>query len=327
MKILVTGSAGHLGEGLMRTLDRTEHEAIGLDIQSSPFTHRVGSVADRAFVEACVRGVDAILHTATLHKPHIETHSNQEFVDTNLTGTLNLLEAAVAAGVQVFVYTSTTSTFGRALVPARGEPASWITEDVAPIPKNIYGITKLAAENVCELIHRRSGLPCIVLRTARFFPEEDDDRAARQSFQSDNLKVNELLYRRADIADVVSAHVLAMTKAPALGFDRFIISATTPFTRDDLPELRVRADDVVSRRCPGHESVYAKRGWSIPRTIDRVYVNERARLHLGWRPRHDFNHAIERLRANEDYRSALANAIGSKGYHTQTFGDGPYPVS
>src|SRR6478735_6708249 len=138
MKILVTGSAGHLGEGLMRTLAHSEHEALGLDIKPSHFTQRVGSIADRAFVERCVRGADAILHTATLHKPHIETHSRQDFVDTNITGTLNLLEAAVAEGVKVFVFTSTTSTFGRALVPAQGEPASWITEDVVPIPKNIY---------------------------------------------------------------------------------------------------------------------------------------------------------------------------------------------
>ncbi len=234
MKILVTGSAGHLGEGLMRTLAHSEHRALGLDIKASPFTQLVGSITERAFVESSVRGVDAILHTATLHKPHIETHSRQEFVDTNITGTLNLLEAAVAEGVKVFVFTSTTSTFGRALVPAQGEPAKWITEDVVPIPKNIYGITKLAAENLCELIHRNYALPCLVLRTARFFPEDDDNRAHRQSFDNDNLKVNELLYRRADIEDVVTAHLLALEKAPALGFDRFIISATTPFTRDDL---------------------------------------------------------------------------------------------
>src|SRR5438067_13942126 len=88
-------------------------------------------------------------------------------------------------------------------IPAEGEPARWITEDVAPQPRNIYGVTKLAAEQLCELIHRRSGLPCLILRTSRFFPEEDDDRAAREAYRDDNLKVNEFLNRRADIADVV----------------------------------------------------------------------------------------------------------------------------
>jgi len=327
VRILVTGSAGHLGEALMRTLAHSEHEAVGLDIQKSPFTQRVGSIVERAFVEECVQGAEVVLHTATLHKPHIETHSRQDFVDTNITGTLNLLEAAAAAGVKGFVFTSTTSTFGRALVPARGEPASWITEAVVPIPKNIYGITKLAAENLCELIHRRSGLPCVVLRTARFFPEDDDNRNVRAAFDNDNLKVNELLYRRADIEDVVTAHLLAVSKAPALGFDRFVISANTPFTRDDLPELHTHAERVVQRLFPGHEAVYRQRGWALPSTIDRVYVNERARTHLGWQPRYDFNYAIQQLRTNQEYRSPLALAVGAKGYHAQEFLDEPYPVS
>jgi UDP-glucose 4-epimerase len=326
VKILVTGSAGHLGEGLMRTLADSEHEAVGLDIKESPFTQRVGSIADRTFVEQCVQGVDVVLHAATLHKPHIETHSRQDFVDTNITGTLNLLEAAVAAGVKAFVYTSTTSAFGRALIPAQGASASWITEDVVPVPKNIYGVTKLAAEHLCELVHRKSGLPCIILRTARFFPEEDDDRA-RRALDPDNLKVNELLYRRADIEDVVTAHLLAMSKAPSLGFDRFIISATTPFTREDLPDLMGHADRLLRRRYPEHEAEYLKRGWTLPHGIDRVYVNERARTRLGWHPRYDFDFALRRLRAGEDYRSPLARAVGAKGYHAQTFADGPYPVS
>ena len=326
MKILVTGSAGHLGEGLMRTLAHSEHEAVGLDIKESPFTQRVGSTAERAFVEDCVHGVDVVLHTATLHKPHVETHSHQDFVDTNITGTLNLLEAAVSAGVNAFVYTSTTSTFGRALVPALGEPATWITEEVVPIPKNIYGITKLAAENLCELVHRKSGLACVVLRAARFFPEETDSRAAREAFDIDNFKVNELLYRRADLEDVVTAHLLAMSKAPALGFDRFIISATTPFTRTDVRELYAHAERVVQRISPEYEAEYRKRGWLLPRGIDRVYVNERARMRLGWKPRYDFDYALRQLQANQDYRSPLAVIVGAKGYHAQKFVDGPYPV-
>jgi len=326
MKILVTGSAGHLGEGLMRTLAHSEHEAVGLDIKESPFTQRVGSIAERAFVEDCVHGVDVVLHTATLHKPHVETHSHQDFVDTNITGTLNLLEAAVSAGVKAFVYTSTTSTFGRALVPAQGEPATWITEEVVPIPKNIYGITKLAAENLCELVHRKSGLACVVLRAARFFPEETDSRAAREAFDIDNFKVNELLYRRADLEDVVTAHLLAMSKAPALGFDRFIISATTPFTRTDVRELHAHAERVMQRISPEYEAEYRKRGWLLPRGIDRVYVNERARMRLGWKPRYDFDYALRQLQANQDYRSPLAVIVGAKGYHAQKFVDGPYPA-
>jgi UDP-glucose 4-epimerase len=121
----------------------------------------------------------AVIHTATLHKPHVVTHSWQEFVDTNISGTLVLLEEAAAAGVQSFVFTSTTSAFGAALSPASGRPAAWITEEVVPVVKNIDGATKIAAEALCELFQKERGLPAIVLRTSRFFREPDDDPKAR----------------------------------------------------------------------------------------------------------------------------------------------------
>ena len=195
----------------------------------SPHTNVVGSIADRDLVRRSVEGVDAIVHAATLHKPHVGSHRRQDFVDTNVTGTLNLLEEAVAAGVGRFVFTSTTSTFGRALVPPAGAPAAWITEDVTPVPRNVYGATKTAAEDLCELVHRDHGLPCLILRTSRFFPEADDRDEIRAAYDDANLKVNELLYRRVDLEDVVSAHRLALERAPEIGFGRYIVSATTPF--------------------------------------------------------------------------------------------------
>jgi UDP-glucose 4-epimerase len=326
MAILVTGSAGHLGEALMRTLLEAGHQPIGVDVKQSPFTQEVGSITDRRFVKRCMAGVHAVLHAATLHKPHVVTHTRQDFVDTNITGTLNLLEEASAAGAGAFVFTSTTSVFGRASTPPLHAPAAWITEDVVPAPGNIYGITKVAAENLCELFHRTRGLPCIILRTSRFFPEEDDRKETRQAYDDANVKVNEFLYRRADIEDVVSAHVLALERAQSIGFGRYIVSATTPFTAGDLRELRTNAGVVVRRREPRYEDVYASRGWSMFPGIDRVYVNERARSELGWSPRYDFAGIIDRLREGSDPRSPLARAVGSKGYHSRAFTGEPYPV-
>jgi UDP-glucose 4-epimerase len=326
MAVLVTGSAGHLGEALMRVLRERGHEPIGVDIEPSAFTAETGSIADRSFVKKCMAGAHAVLHAATLHKPHVATHSRQAFIDTNITGTLNLLEEAAATGVGAFVFTSTTSVFGRALTPSPGAPAAWITEDVVPLPKNIYGVTKLAAENLCELFHRIRGLRCLILRTSRFFPEPDDRKDTRDSYEDANVKVNEFLYRRADIEDIVNAHLLALERAHDIGFGRYIVSATTPFTRDDLGELHADAPAVVRRRAPQYEDVYRSRGWAMFPAIDRVYVNERARSELGWKPRYDFAHVIDLLRRGESPRSALAASIGSKGYHAETFTDGPYPV-
>jgi nucleoside-diphosphate-sugar epimerase len=320
VRILVTGGCGHLGEALMRVLPEHGHEVIGLDVLASPYTNVVGSIADRLVVRDSIAGVDAVVHTATLHKPHVESHGRMDFVETNVAGTLNLLEEAVAANVSRFIFTSTTSAFGRALTPDEHKPAAWITEDVVPVPRNIYGTTKAAAENLCELIARDDGLSVLILRTSRFFPEPDDRDKVRNAYDDLNLKVNELLYRRVDVEDVVSAHLLALERAPVIGFGRYIISATTPFTSDDLASIRTDLPSVVRRLFPDFEDIYGVRGWRMFPAIERVYVNERARSDLGWLPRYDFRHALDRLAEGADPRSPLARSIGAKGYHAVSTG-------
>jgi nucleoside-diphosphate-sugar epimerase len=228
--------------------------------------------------------------------------------------------------VAAFVFTSTTSAFGRALEPPAGAPAVWVTEDIAPAPRNIYGMTKTAAEDLCELFQKDNGLACVILRTSRFFPEEDDRKETREAYADDNVKANEYLYRRVDLEDAVAAHLLAMERAPAIGFGRYIISATTPFTPDDLADLRAGAPLVVGRRVPEYEEEYSRRGWRMFPGIERVYVNERARKDLGWRPRYDFGYVLGHLKAGQDFRSPLSRAVGSKGYHARGFAQGPYPV-
>ena len=327
MTILVTGSAGHLGEAILRTLRGRASPARGIDLKPSPFTDAVGSIVDPDFVRAQMNGISAVIHTATLHKPHVATHSKQDFVDTNVTGTLNLLEAAAAAGVKSFAFTSTTSAFGSQLRPEAGQAAVWVTEDLPPVPKNIYGTTKLMAETLCELFFRERGLPVVVLRTSRFFPEDDDDSAMRSDYAPENAQANELLYRRLDIADAVSAHLLAAERAPEIGFARYIVSATSPFEPRHLAALARDAADLVRELYPDCAELYAARGWRLFPEIDRVYVNDRARRELGWRPEFDFAHVLRSLRAGQDFRSRLAREIGSKGYHDTVFDDGPYPVA
>jgi nucleoside-diphosphate-sugar epimerase len=155
----------------------------------------------------------------------------------------------------------------------------------------------------------------------------DDAPAVRRDYDDGNVKANEYLFRRVELQDVVDAHLLAVEKARRIGFGRYIISATTPFHPEDLPELRRNAPRVVRRRTPEYEEEYARRGWKMFPSIDRIYVNERARRELGWQPKYDFRRIIECLRTGEDRRSPLARAVGSKGYHDRTFAEGPYPLS
>jgi UDP-glucose 4-epimerase len=315
MKILVTGSSGHLGEALVRRLIELHHDVVGIDILPSPATSLIGSIIDRSFVAKAMKGVEVVLHTATLHKPHVSTHNRQLFVDTNITSTLNLLEESVRANVRSFIYTSTTSTFGDALVPGKGEPAIWINEEVLPIPKNIYGVTKTAAEELCQLFYRNEKLPCLVLKTSRFFPEQDDQKVISENYEDGNVKANEYLYRRVEIGDVVSAHLLAIEKAPTIGFNKYIISATTPFTQNDLSGLYIDAPKIVGQLFPDYESLYSTFNWKMFPVIDRVYVNDKARKELGWNPIYDFRYILELLKVSEDIKSPLAKAIGIKGYH------------
>ena len=327
MRILVTGSAGHLGEGLIRHLDHSGHEPVGVDINTSQFTTLSGTVTDLDFVDSCMQDVDAVIHAATLHKPHVGKHSRQAFVDTNISGTLNLLEAAVRHQVGAFVYTSTTSAFGDAMRPAQGDPAVWVTEAIRSQPRNIYGVTKLAAEHLCQMFHRNMALPCVVLRTSRFFPEDDDNRHKRDAFDDDNLKLNELLFRRADLHDMVTAHVSAVAKAPEIGFGKFIISATSPFGHEDAAALAV--DTPL-----GRGAVCARfRPSCIKSTVGRCSKRSAASMTiawpveiLGWSPEFSFAQAISDLLEGRDYRSKLSTQVGKKGYHDQVFEDGPYPV-
>ncbi|ORE96583.1 NAD-dependent epimerase/dehydratase [Stappia sp. 22II-S9-Z10] len=324
MRVLVTGSTGHLGEALMRLLPAAGHEPVGLDVKPGPFTAINGSVADPAVVRAAMVGVDAVIHTATLHKPHVVTHTKADFVEVNISGTLALLEAAAEAGVPRFVFTSTTSAFGAALNPGPDEPAAWIDEDVRPIPKNIYGVTKTAAEDIAALFAQRGGMNVTVLRTSRFFPEDDDSAAVRARWSAENAKANEFLYRRVDLEDAATAHIAALTAGR--DFQRYIVSAPPPFSRADTAELRRDPHRVVARLFPEFEAVYAAAGWTMAPTFDRVYDSARAVAGLGWRPRWDFAAILAQVAAGSPIGSDLARTVGSKGYHETVFADGPFPV-
>ena len=125
---------------------------------------------------------------------------------------------------------------------------------------------------------------------------------------------------------MAAAHLAALERAAEIGFGMFIVSATTPFDRSDLPALASDAPAVIRARFPESEALFAERGWRFFPAFDRVYDYRRARERLGWQPRYDFRHVLDCLAAGRDFRSELAQAVGAKGYHDRVFADGPYPV-
>ncbi|KAK4034047.1 hypothetical protein C8A01DRAFT_49468 [Parachaetomium inaequale] len=329
--VLVTGSAGHLGKALMLALPELGYSPIGIDITPGPTTTYTGSITDTALLTSLFTTHQPahVIHAATLHKPHVDSHTKNDFIQTNIAGTLALLEAATTtttctSTVKSFTFISTTSTFGSALSPAPGQPAAWIDESVVPQPKNIYGVTKTAAEDVCRLVHKQTGLPVIVLRTSRFFPEEDDDAERRGAMDGENLKVLELAYRRVDIADVVAACVCAMEKGGKgeVVWGKYIVSAPAPFGKDEvtLRGLDEDAGMVFKGVVPGVAEVFEKKGWRLLERVDRVYDSGRAVRELGWRPEYTFEKAVERVGRGEEWRSELTLKVGKLGYHAVSTG-------
>ncbi|RZF60920.1 NAD(P)-dependent oxidoreductase [Sphingomonas populi] len=296
MRVLLTGSSGWLGRFLAPRLRAAGHVVTGLDVAPGTDTDVIGSVGDRAHIDRLFaqHRFDAVIHSGALHKPDIVRYPRQAFIDVNVAGTLNLLEAAVTHGAGRFVFTSTTSLMiSAAIRDGAGDEAVWIDESLAPLePRNIYGITKLAAEQMCRLIHSEHRLPVLILRTGRFFPEDDD---THHTLDGENMKANELLHRRLTVEDAADAHLVALERAPDIGFGTFILSAPTPFTRADCAALKTDAAAVIARAFPDAPTLYAARGWSLPAHIDRVYDAGLAERVLGFRCRTGFAEQLAAL--------------------------------
>lgn len=320
MRILLTGSSGWLGRYLVPLLRTAGHEVTGLDVAPGAHTQILGTIADRALIERAFAEHDfeGVIHAGALHKPDIARYPRQAFIDVNVTGTLNLLEAAVAAKASRFVFTSTTSLMiSTAIREGHGDTAVWIDETLAPLePRNVYGVTKLAAEQLCHLVHREHGLPVMVLRTSRFFPEDDD---THQILSGENMKANELLHRRLTVEDAAAAHLVALERAPEIGFGTFILSAPTPFAPGDVAALKVDAPAVIARHFPDAATLYAQRGWTLPASIDRVYDAGLAERLLGFRCRTGFAEMLAALRSggespvehDADYVSPMIGQAGA----------------
>lgn len=297
MRVLVTGSSGWLGRRLVPMLRERGDDVVGLDVAPSSWTSVLGSVADRPLVDRLFeeRGFDAVVHAGALHKPDIARYPQHAFVDVNVAGTLNLLEAAGRSPGARFVFTSTTSLMiSQSIRDERSDAAVWLDEDSGPIePRNIYGVTKLAAEALCRQHHIERGMPVVVLRTSRFFPEDDDTHSHPSG---PNLKANELLNRRATVEDMARAHLAALDGADAVGFGLFIVSAPTPFDRCDVHALKTDAASEVLRRFPEAADLYAHRGWVLPKSIGRVYDGSKIEQVFGFEYRTRFADVLAALK-------------------------------
>jgi len=281
MRILVTGSSGKLGSVTVRNLRRAGHDVTGIDLLASDTTNHLLDVQRAETVIEFTSGYEAIIHTAALHGRHMDlNYSRQSFIDTNITGTLNLLNACVKNGIKRFLFTSTTSIYGNALVDA--EKAVWVTEELIVQPRDIYDITKQACEELCRDFFEKEQLMTSVYRVGRFLPEPD------------NLMLNHRLYRGLDERDGAEALRLG-AETDFTSFQIFNISSGSPFETEDLTELKFDPLNVIVRRIPKAIEIYRQKGWSFPASIDRVYRSDKAMQLLGYNPQYTFEFLLDQL--------------------------------
>ena len=270
--MVVTGSSGQLGGTLVRLLRADGTDVVGLDRRPGPHTAVVGDLRDGRLLRAVMSGVDAVVHAAGLHAPHLATAAKTDFVAVNVDGTQRLLDAAGAAGVGRVVLSSSTSVYGYALEP--GAAAVWVDEALVPRPRDVYDVTKLAAEQLCRLFGAETGAAVVCIRVSRF------------SFaDAPHLAVPYCLHRAVHVQDAARAHRLALVR-PVAEPTTLVVSGASPYRREDVSELLTAADVVLRRRAPELAATMAAAGVPLPRRVDRVYAIDAAAAVLGYRPRH-----------------------------------------
>jgi UDP-glucose 4-epimerase len=276
MNILVTGASGRVGRSIALKLMRS-HAVRGVDTNPSSSVEFVGDIRDAALMRQALAGIDVLVHTAALHAPHVGVRPDADFKAINVAATGALARLALEAGVQHLVFTSTTALYGHASTSP--DRAGWIDETVTPQPRTIYHRSKIAAEGRLETFSKETGLPVTVLQMSRCFPEPV------------NLMAVYRLNRGVDFRDVADAHAAAIEKRLP-GFQRFIVSAATPFEPGDCEGLFTDAPAALRRRAPDLVQAFEERGWELPPSLDRVYTSARAREALDWTPRHGFQSVL-----------------------------------
>jgi len=282
MKVLVTGSAGRVGRTIYITL-MNFYDVVGIDITPCSTADYVGDIRDNKLIAQALEGIDVVIHCAALHAPHVNLRNEEEFNSINVSATEQLALQSIKSGVKHFIFTSTTALYGHASTPQG--VAGWVNEQVTPQPKSIYHQSKIAAEKALQDIANLFNLPVTVLQMSRCFPEPAD------------LMATYRLTRGIDARDVATAHLQALKKR-LRGFNRFIISGSTPFTQSDCQRLYNEPNIIIEEKCPNIATAFEQRGWSFPSMIDRVYDSTTAQQQLDWTPKYGFESVLDMLDNN-----------------------------
>lgn len=315
MRILVTGGLGFIGSALVRHLvAETTHEVINLDARTyaattgstaeaagSPrYSLRVADLRDRASTRAVFEEhePEAVMHLAAESHVDRSIDGPADFVNTNLVGTFNLLEAAREAGVERFLHVSTDEVFGSLSVD---DPA--FTEETPYAPRSPYSASKAGADHLARAWHETFDLPVLVTNCSNnygpfHFPEKLIPLMIIRSMAGQELPV----YGQGDnIRDwlFVEDHVRALTVVLESGTPGDTYNVGGDAERTNLEVVHTicdLVDDSVGRLDGGGSRrelirfVEDRPGHDLRYSIDHQHLTDS----LGWQPSVSFEEGARR---------------------------------
>lgn len=234
MKLLVTGADGFIGSHLAEALVRRGHEVRAFTMYNSfsswgwldhcaadvrgKFEVFSGDVRDPNGVRMAMKGCDTVLHLAALIAIPYSYHSPDTYVDTNVKGTLNVLQAARDLGVSRLIHTSTSEVYGSArFVP--------ITEQHPLQGQSPYSATKIAADQLAYSFYASFGLPVVIARPFNTYGPRQSARAVIPTIITQlasgqrKIKLGAVTPTRDFnyVADTVAGFIAAMQSDAGLG--------------------------------------------------------------------------------------------------------------
>ena len=288
-RVLVTGAGGNLGRAVVPALVEAGHDPVLFDFRPLSTDHEFvqGDVRDPQVVARAMDGVDAVVHAAALHGIHLQSWSADDFWSINVTGTFTVYEAARAAGIRHVVLGSSMVVYGD--VGGGDDPWQVVTETSLLRPTNLYGLTKVLAEDIARYHGDAGAISTVALRLGMFVPETFE----RYGFR--------LLFGGVDDRDVAAAVLLALDHRPAGGFDAFDVMADSGLAESELPRLGSDLPGVLDEHWPGVASLARERGLDLGSLVwgRRVYPVDHAREVLGYRPRYDVAGFLDALRRDD----------------------------
>jgi UDP-glucose 4-epimerase len=294
MRVLITGAGGNLGRVLAPELVKQGHEPILVDYRliDTPYEFVQGDVRDGEFIKKVTRNVDAIVHGAALHGVHLSKYSPDDFWNLNVTGTHNVYQAATENKISKVVFCSTMGVYGDS-IPHHENAYAAVTEDLALLPRDIYGLSKRLGENMAEYYYRTEGIKTISLRLGMFVPEDFVQYGFR------------LLKGGVDDRDVAAAFMLALENEE-IKIDSFNIMSKVPFSREDEKDLVSNPNEVIEKYYPGANDIFEQKGLDVKKILsiwgNTFWPVDKAERGLGYQPQYNFDGYLKALQDdNEDY--------------------------